>query len=77
MDNPNWPIMVVNLRTGLWEKVLDSQLQEAMARLGEGTKAFRVDQDAKVVKSKGRLIIRGISLPLVTTIDALFTQMGG
>jgi hypothetical protein len=38
---------------------------------------IRVDKDAKVVKSKGRLIIRGISLPLVTTIDALFTQMGG
>ena len=64
MDNPNWPIMVVNLRTGLWEKVLDSQLQEAMARLGE-VKTFRVDKDAKLIKSKGKLVIRGISFPLV------------
>lgn len=77
MDNRNLPIIAVNVRTGKWEKVLDSELPSAIARLGEGTKAFRVDKDAKVVKSKGRLIIRGISLPLVTTIDALFTQMGG
>jgi hypothetical protein len=66
MDNPNWPIMVVNLRTGLWEKVLDSQLQEVIDRLGE-VKTFRVDKDAKLIKSKGKLVIRGISFPLVIT----------
>lgn len=64
MDNPNMPIIAINLATGEWAKVLDSQLPQAIARLGEGAKIFRVSKDAKVVKTKGQLAIRGISFPI-------------
>lgn len=64
MDNPNMPIIAVNLATGEWAKVLDSQLPQALENLGEGTKTFRVSKDATVVKTKGQLAIRGISFPI-------------
>jgi hypothetical protein len=66
MDNRNWPIIAVNVRTGKWEKVLDSQLKQAVVRLGEGTELYRVDKNARVIRRKkdGRLVIRGISFPL-------------
>jgi hypothetical protein len=65
MDNRNFPIIAVNV-SGNWEKVVDSELPSAMARLGEGTKAFRVDKDARVYRRKkdGRLVIKGKSFPL-------------
>ena len=65
MDNPNQPIIAVNPQTGEWEKVLDSQLSQAIARLGEATEIFRVDNQTKVVRRKdGKLVLRGISFPL-------------
>jgi hypothetical protein len=66
VDNPNQPIIAVNPQTGEWEKVLDSQLPAAIARLGEATEIFRVDNQTKVVRRKdGKLVIRGISFPLL------------
>ena len=65
MDNRNWPIIAVNVRTGKWEKLLDSELPSSMARLGEGTVLYRVDKDARVYRRKdGRLVIKGKSFPL-------------
>ena len=65
MDNRNWPIIAVNVRTGKWEKVLDSELKQAVVRLGEGTELYRVDKDARVYRRKdGRLVIKGKSFPL-------------
>jgi hypothetical protein len=66
MDNPNQPIIAVNPKTGEWEKVLDSQLPAAIARLGEATEIFRVDPETKIVRRKdGKLVIRGVSFPLL------------
>ena len=66
MDNRNLPIIAVNVRTGQWEKVLDSQLEQAVVQLGEGTELYRVDKDARVYRRKndGRLVIKGTSFPL-------------
>lgn len=66
MDNPNMPIIAVNPKTGEWEKVLDSQLPAAIARLGEATEIFRVDKETRVVRRQdGKLVIRGVSYPLL------------
>jgi hypothetical protein len=66
MDNPNQPIIAVNPKTGQWEKVLDSQLPAAIARLGEATEIFRVDPETNIVRRKdGKLVIRGVSFPLL------------
>ena len=66
MDNPNQPILAVNPKTGEWEKVLDSQLPAAIARLGEATEIFRVDKETRVVRRQdGKLVIRGVSYPLL------------
>lgn len=65
MDNPNMPIIAVNPKTGEWEKVLDSQLPQAISRLGESIEMFRVDNQTKVVRRRdGKLVLRGISFPL-------------
>jgi len=66
MDNPNWPIIAVNVRTGQWQKVLDSQLDlDLVNLLGQGTELYRVDKDARVIRKRnGNLVIRGTSFPL-------------
>ena len=65
MDNRNLPIIAVNVRTGNWEKVLDSEVEQSVVRLGEGTELYRVDKDARVYRRKdGRLVIKGKSFPL-------------
>ena len=59
------PIIAVNTKTGQWEKVLDSQLPQAISRLGEEAETFRVDKEARVIlKKNGQLVIKGISFPL-------------
>lgn len=65
MDNPNMPIIAVNPKTGEWEKVLDSQLDQAISRLGEEAETFRVNNQTKVVRRRdGKLVLRGISFPI-------------
>lgn len=65
MDNANMPIIAVNTKTGQWEKVLDSQLPQAISRLGEEAETFRVNKEARVIlKKNGQLVIKGISFPL-------------
>lgn len=63
MDNPNMPIIAIS-KTGEWVKVLDSQLPDALARLGNDAETYRVDKDAKVIRKNGQLYIRGIAFPL-------------
>jgi len=65
MDNRNLPIIAVNVRTGNWEKVLDSEVEQSVVRLGEGTELYRVGKDSRVYRRKdGRLVIKGKSFPL-------------
>lgn len=59
MDNPNYPLMIIR-PNGEWAKVLDSQLEDALADLNADgdCQVFRVSHEAKLIRKKEGFAIR-------------------
>ena len=60
MDNPNFPLMVVNSKTGESVKVLDSQVEKTLADLDANglCHVYRVSNDVEVIRKGNGYCIR-------------------
>ena len=58
MDNPNFPLIVIDLGNGTAKKVLDSQLDEAVAKATGRIVIYRVSHNATFVSRGGKVSIR-------------------
>jgi hypothetical protein len=58
MDNPNYPLMIVT-QTARWFKVMDSQLDKAIAQIKGVFHIYRVSHEARLIRKRtGEFAIR-------------------